>query len=487
MNQSLSLKSANVLLLITMLLVISVGSLVQTANLSIGVIATELFLILIPALLFLRLRGVPFKKGLRLNPISPLTAILCVALGFSTFLFSAVIEGIMMQLTGMATVPISESMLPKSVIDSVLYFVALAIFAPLGEETLFRGAIQGAYQTHRSARFAILMTASMFAFYHFRLSGLPGLIPVALILSYVVWRTNSLYAGMLIHFGMNATSAANTLAYLQGSPNGLGVVSLWTALGGLMVTVAILIVIRVLHPLPLRPVEEAAQPEPRPSWISIYWPLFGAGLLYLGVVALTLFAASLGIGVTKELNYFPPKIEQPIASTYQITNRDGQAVGEMTCQITPQSSTFSLDCQRTIQAYEVASGNSYYKDDDNTTDWTATWDAQTLDLQAFRYERQSSNGYDYQAELSAGNLTLTSPEDTDILEVREPYLIEYEWAWRAAALQGNSGENFNAPFVKLLSYDEQLKRSHPEFSNQTLTSPPMKPWTCRPASLKPAK
>ncbi len=474
MNKSLSLKSANVLFLLTMLLVITFGSLVQAWNLSAGLIATELFLILLPALLFLRARHIPLKDGLRLNPISPLTAVLCLALGIATFLFSAIIEGIMAQVTGMQTVPITESSLPTGIFDSILYFLALAVFAPLGEETLFRGTIQGAYQSRHSTLFAILITATMFAFYHFRVSGLPGLIPIALILSYVAWRTNSLYASMLIHLGINATSAANTLAYLQGSPAGLGIVSLWTALGGLVTTIVILLVIRKLHPLPAQTADEAIPTgEPIPaekssSWFGTYWPLIGAGALYLAVAILTVYASTLGIGTTKDLSYFPPKIERPIESTYQITNRAGDVVGEMTCRLTPQNETFSLSCEDSIQAYEISLGNSYYKDNQHSTRWSASWDATSLNLLAYQFENESNDGNGYQAGLENGRLTVASQGESDTLEVSEPYLMDYEWAWRTAALQANNGDTFKAPFVRLLSYDDQLKRSVPTIDDETL-------------------
>ena len=246
---SLSLKDANLLFLISMLLVITLGSLVQTWNLSLGLIATEFVLILGPALLWLRARKIPLRAALRLKGLPPLTAVLCVALGFSTFLFSAVIEGVMAQLSGMASVPVPEGALPSGTLQSILYFIALGISAPLCEEVLFRGAIQGAYEARRgrSAWSAVLITATLFAFYHFRLSGLPALVPVALMLGFVVWRTGSLYAGMLVHFGMNGTSAANTLAALQGRANGLGLVTLWSALGGLVAAGVILYAIHRLH------------------------------------------------------------------------------------------------------------------------------------------------------------------------------------------------------------------------------------------------
>ncbi|RPI22908.1 MAG: CPBP family intramembrane metalloprotease, partial [Chloroflexota bacterium] len=291
MNKSLSLQAANFLFLLTMLLILTVGSVMQYLSLSLGLIATEVLLILLPTLIFLRLRRVPLKTGLRLNPIRPLTALACVLLGFSVSLFSLFIEAVMMQLTGMPPVPVPEGSTPSGVFPALLYFTGLAISAPICEEIMFRGAIQGAYENRRKVSMAITVTALMFAFYHMRLTGLLALLPVAFILGYVAWRTQSIYATMLVHFGMNATSAAITLVYVLGNGMVLPLVSPWTAAAGLAATAALLWVLRRTTHLPQTTASET-EPEPaglpRPSWLAVYWPLIGAWVLYLIVAGLTL-------------------------------------------------------------------------------------------------------------------------------------------------------------------------------------------------------
>ena len=251
MKKDLSLFSANLLFALTMLLVLTLGSLIQTANLSWGLIATEVFLIALPTVLFLRRQHVPLAEGLRLKPIPLLTAFICVLLGIGLYFVGAVIDGVMAQLSGMQSVPIESSMLPKTGLEMAAYFAALAIFAPLCEEILFRGVIQGAYENRKSARFAIIITALLFAFYHFRLSGLPGLLPIAFVLGYVVWRTGSVYAGMLIHFGNNGASAFQNILYFA-TGKGYPINFLWAALAGLVVTIVLLVLIARLHPRPPR-------------------------------------------------------------------------------------------------------------------------------------------------------------------------------------------------------------------------------------------
>jgi membrane protease YdiL (CAAX protease family) len=475
MKKSISLLSANGLYLFTMLLVIMVGSFMQTLNLSGGLIATEALLILLPTVLLLRARKIPIREGLRLNPIPPAVAGLCVVLGIATFLFSVLIETIMAQVTGMASVPLAENSMPKGLVESALYFVALAVFAPICEEALFRGAIQGAYERNKSAGFAITITALMFAFYHFRLSGLPGLLPVAFILGYVAWRTQSIYATMLIHFGMNVASAANTLSVL----NGVSLISfsLWTALAGLAVAAGSIKILNRLYPARASDpsiaeptgLETIKPAMPRRTWLGTYWPLFGAGLLYLAVATLTLMATlTPEFNPLTDLKYYPPRITAPIDSQYQVTNRAGQVVGSLSCRITPQGSTFSLECNRTIQGYEIKIGSSDYSDMTHTATWKATWESSTFNLLDFSFERQSTDGYGYQTVLRDGQLITTSSEGMDQTQLAESVLLEYEWAWRVNDLNADVGSVFKTPFGYLVRWNEKLNKSVPALTTELL-------------------
>ncbi len=489
MKNSLSLLSANLLFLLTMLLVLTLGSAVQYLHLSLGLIATEIFLILLPALLFLRLRRVPLKAGLRLNPISLRTAIICLLLGICAYLFSALIDGLMLQLTGMPTVPVPQGSLPATLFDGLLYFIAFAISAPICEEILFRGAVQGSYENHNRLRTAIVLPALMFAFYHFRLSGLPALLPVAFILGYVAWRTQSIYATMLIHFGMNGSSALNTLAYMLAGGRVLLLVSLWSALAATLVCVVLLIVLKrtVKAPEPVDIVQDAAGGlQPRRSWLQVYWPLLGAGLLYLGVAWATLASSPLlsKMGPAAEVSYNFPTIDHTSVSRYQITNRAGDVVGELSCMLTPQGAQFKLDCTRTIKAYQVQLGNSYYADGDHTAIWTAVWDSKTVDLLSFRFERKATDGSGFQFTIKDGELITTSPEGEDRTPVKGSTLLDYEWPWRLYLLKTELGPRFKVSHGYAMRWDEQLKKSLPTLNEELISLSPMETLTLPAGSFR---
>jgi hypothetical protein len=476
MKKSLSLLSANLLFALTMVLVISLGSAVQSVNLGWGLIATEVFIIALPTILFLSQQHVPLAEGLRLKPLPPLTGAACVLLGIALFFFGLLIEGIMAQLTGQQSVPLPENMLPKTAADMVAYFAALAIFAPLCEEMLFRGAVQGAYESRKSAGFAISLTALLFAFYHFRLSGLPGLLPIAFVLSYVVWRTGSIYAGMLIHFGNNGSAALQSILYFS-TGKGLPFISLWSALGGLLVTIVLLVVITRLHPQtaavtpaevvgPAVPVPPPSRPKP---WLATYWPLFIAGVLYFGVAGLTAVNSLIPKPApASEIQYGMPILRSPVESHYIVTNEGGQTVGEMDCTLKPASIPIQLDCTRTIRAFEYTSKTSYYNDGNHTDSIRASWDSTTMELVSFAYEKKYEDGSHYRYVVNDGQLASTDPTGTQMVDLPQNVLTEFEWAWHAALLKANSGQSFRLPFAYLMNWDNELKKAAPEVKNLVL-------------------
>jgi membrane protease YdiL (CAAX protease family) len=456
MKKSLSIASANLLYLVTMLLVIVVGSIVQTLHLSWGLIATEVVLIALPAILFLRGRKIPLKEGLRLNRISLPVAVVSLLLGVSTYLFSVLIELVMAKLTGLPSVDLSQSAMPQSTFQYALYFVAIAISAPICEELLFRGAIQSSYEQRKSAVFAIAVPALMFAFYHFRLSGLPGLLPVAFLIGYVAWRSRSTYSTMLVHFGMNASAATITILALSGNqfPNTL-FSNYWILGGGLAVTLVLLFIFIRLQPKP--EAYEAVEEAPA-SWFKKYWALVVAGILYAVVVGLTLYAQLSGATASTTLTYTQPEITAPVASRYQAVNRAGDVVGGMDCVITPQGDNFNLACDSEIEAFEVVIDNSTWIDEGHAAKLAVTWSS-AFELLGYSYEMTSSSGGAYNVKIGEDGLTVTNPAEETTTDLPETYLTDYEWAWRLYNLDGSGGLFYKTPYVYPSRWDNEANKN----------------------------
>lgn len=480
MRKSLSLLSANVLFLVTMLLIITLGSVMQLLSLTWGLIGTELLLILLPAVLLFKIRRIPLVEGLRLKKVSLPVAAVSVLLGISTFLLSIYIEGLMMKLTGMVSVSLPEGSMPKGELQYVLYFIALALAAPLCEEILFRGAIQGAYENHRKPVFAITITAVMFAFYHFRLTGLPALLPVAFILGYVTWRTQSLIPAMLIHFGMNGSSAANTIVALQTEKALFSLTSPWLAVAGIIGAAAMLYALHRLQPTPVsQPIdpmvttpvvmgetivtEKAPAAAKSTSWLGIYWPLGIAGLLYLAVAGLTLMVTLFPeIAAVQGVSFETPDLNVPYETTYQIENRAGEVVGEATCRVEPAGGQIRLDCTRQVEAYEAQVATGFFSEIASTTHWTAAWDSKTLALLDYTYQQTSDAGQN-SARLENSSLIVESGDTMGQADLPNGSWIEFEWPWRAAHVLAQVGAAYKVPLGSLFYWEPDAKQSTPRF------------------------
>lgn len=464
-KKALPLFHANLLFALTMALVILAGSTFQWVNLSWGMVATEVFIIALPTILILRLQHVPLKEGLRLKPLPALTGVLCVLLGITLYFFSTLIQGVVTLVTKLPEPLFEPGDVPTAGLEMVAFYGALTILAPLCEEMLFRGAFQGAYENRKSAGIAITITALLFAFYHLRLIGLPALIPLAFALSYVVWRTGSIYAGMLLHFGANGTAALQTIFYFVGGKN-VPIELACLMLPAPLLAIVILCVINWKHPgiKPEPPVEQppAAPPAAVKPWLATYWPLLVGGFLYVGVAGLTLFnSLALRSAPSTEIQYGIPVMRSQMQDHYIINNEGGEPVGVMDCSLKPASSRIVLDCTRTIRAFEYKSVIGYFKDTDHTDSISATWDAQTMDLLTFSEEKKYEDGTLYRYAVNAGRLETDDPAGKQELELPQDILVEFEWAWHTALLKANSWQSYRVPFADLMTWNDDLNKSTP--------------------------
>ncbi len=96
-----------------------------------------------------------------------------------------------------------------------LMVASAVVMAPLGEELMYRVILQGTLQRYFSPTASILISASLFSAVH----GFPdavGLLPLALILGYLYWRTGSYVVIVTTHAAFNAVTVILTLISPEG-------------------------------------------------------------------------------------------------------------------------------------------------------------------------------------------------------------------------------------------------------------------------------
>jgi len=185
---------------IGVLIVTSQPQVSTTLRYAIG-IAVELGLVSL-MLIFARLEHLSVGEMLRLRPPEPRTIWLALAAvpglwiaGVTLNLLSALVLGY--------TTSVSPAQYPADGWQAALLTVTTVLVAPICEELMFRGYIQRAHEVPRPW-LGILVGGVLFAVYHLRFQGFFGLVPVALALGFIAWRTGSIVPAMAVHAGFNA-------------------------------------------------------------------------------------------------------------------------------------------------------------------------------------------------------------------------------------------------------------------------------------------
>ncbi|MCX7841935.1 MAG: CPBP family intramembrane metalloprotease [Clostridia bacterium] len=219
--------SIGLLYSITVLLLLLVGSRLQRTDLYLGILITEIGLIMLPALILLILFRYDLRKVIRLNRLKLVNAfyiigIMCFALplaGVLNIINLLVIKNIFGKI--IINQPPAANDLPGLLIS----ILVIGASAGICEEVLFRGVIQRGLERLGAVR-AILLTAFLFGLMHVDFQKLLGTFILGVLIGFIVYRTNSIYGGMLAHFTNNSIAvllafAFNKLAKLMES-SGLG-------------------------------------------------------------------------------------------------------------------------------------------------------------------------------------------------------------------------------------------------------------------------
>ncbi|MBB3111852.1 membrane protease YdiL (CAAX protease family) [Paenibacillus phyllosphaerae] len=179
------------------------------------VIAGQVGLNLLPAVVWCKLRRIPFREAFRLRRVS----LRALVLSLLIFVVSQVILLFFHQLTELAAIAAganyetSHYPIADSLGTLLLLAVSIGIIPPICEELLFRGALLSGY-ARGGVWFSAAVTAGLFALFHDNPYRLAELFVSAWIAASIVLRTRSVYPGLLVHLVTNLTYVC--VSYWQG-------------------------------------------------------------------------------------------------------------------------------------------------------------------------------------------------------------------------------------------------------------------------------
>lgn len=260
--------------------------------------------VLLPAALVTRVSGSP--EAARLGGMRPLAMLGVVGLALAGLFLVQYISVLWLMLLEGLRIPYASSALalPETTRETMLMVLTIGVLPGVCEEFLFRGAMLGAFERLGTKR-AIWLTAILFTLWHGSLAGMPAELFTGLMLGYVAFAFDSVYAAIAYHTVHNAAlvlinvyaagaevSAAEEALLAQGTFAALGG---WPGVLSLLFYVALLLwamrgFLRVVeHSRRMRGVRAvAAGGEKLPAKALLM--LCAAALVMAGVYALDIVA-----------------------------------------------------------------------------------------------------------------------------------------------------------------------------------------------------
>jgi hypothetical protein len=121
---------------------------------------------------------------------------------------------------------------PSTLSERVLLMLAAAGLVPLAEEVFFRGALFVGLRRNAGISQAVVVSAVCFTLSHAEPRLWPALSVVAIVLSVMRQRTESLLPSILLHAGFNATTLVVTFSHPEALLEPSSPSLIWAAIGG---------------------------------------------------------------------------------------------------------------------------------------------------------------------------------------------------------------------------------------------------------------
>ncbi len=176
-----------------------------------GIFLTEWLLLLVPALAFVALGGYDVRRTLSLRSPSPRTlfaALLVIAGGAPVAWFLAWLQSFVLPVPWELLEQMEELLAAPDPGRLVWLLFLVALTPAVCEEAVFRGVLLGGTRGRMSPARFIVLNAVVFGAFHLSIETAFRFLPTAwlgLLLAWVVWRTGSIWTGVLMHFVNNAS------------------------------------------------------------------------------------------------------------------------------------------------------------------------------------------------------------------------------------------------------------------------------------------
>jgi len=207
------------ILVLCLLLFFYVGTWLQTTYGLAGVALSQWFLFLAPAVFILWYVRVDLRSAFSLRPPTPLLVIAAVLLGIGWAIINLHLS-VLQQRVFPFPESLAEEITKMLRLDEASIFLLIGVlaFSPaICEELLFRGAVMSGLRKLLPAWALFLCVGLAFGAAHMSVHKLGLTTLSGVLLTYIAWRTGSIFPGMIAHVLVNATSVLIDRKYMPAS------------------------------------------------------------------------------------------------------------------------------------------------------------------------------------------------------------------------------------------------------------------------------
>lgn len=204
-NDKVTMFQAGLIFTASLLLFLLVSFLNPFKDFYVGGTFGEIVPILLPSVIGLLIMRRSLTLNLKLNGFKPLDGFLIFFIIIFSLPLSMTLNALNMWLVRLVfghniemDIPI-----PTNGKELLISLLVIAVVAAVCEEVLFRGVLQSSFEKLGKAGMFLLVSL-LFTAFHFSIEQFLGLFALSLLITYMVYRTNSIFAGMLAHFTNNA-------------------------------------------------------------------------------------------------------------------------------------------------------------------------------------------------------------------------------------------------------------------------------------------
>lgn len=258
MVDELPIYKINLLYFILAIVFLLVGGVTQNINIFFGLLVTEILIIALPNIIFVKLQGLNLKKIFRLNNIGVKNIVLIFFITIFTYPISVFFQTIFVSIVELLK-PLNPDIIPLPVEISQIPFLwsvfFVAVLPGVCEEIMFRGVILRAYEKIGIKR-AIIIAAVLFGMFHFNIINFIGPTILGIVFGIMVYKTNSIYSSMIGHALNNSIALVlnyfmmknmDTINYMAGQETDVD--TLQTIIAFAIVGVFIIFLIKIVKNL----------------------------------------------------------------------------------------------------------------------------------------------------------------------------------------------------------------------------------------------